>query len=745
MELRLLVVWGLLWLDGWLVQAQTFSSSKSESSSFSWSGLNIPHNFLNLTGPKSNPISFSNPKNLYLMFDRPTEPLFVPKGKDSKIVFKLPTDYLPSRFQSAVSELINRWSGVKNAQELEVKPIKPPDISFPQSLGRQESFSPFIPHHRRMATYLTETLVGMRSFEDFFSMSVYCHDRINPYMYAYALSIAMINRKDTQNLPLPPLSEVFPDRFMDSAVYARCRREANVVGEGSRRPIVIPRDYTASDLEIEHRIAYFREDMGVNLMHWQWHLVYPNTGSIDLVNKNRRGELFFYFHHQILARYNFERLSNKLGRVKRLLNWREPVEEGYFPKLDNVVSSRVWPQRHSGAILRDVNRVLQRLKVDIQDMERWRDRLYEAIHSGAIINSRNEIVQLTEFEGIDILGNLLEASALSLNPNYYGDLHNFGHVLMGYCHDPDGRHLESFGVVADFATAMRDPIFYRWHAFVNGIFLEHKNLLPRYTVQQLGFDKVRVTGVEVIAKESERNTLFTFWQCSDVDTSRGIDFAPRGSVFVRFTHLQHLPFVTRILIENNGAPRLGTVRIFMAPKFDERGLSMLFEDQKDLFVEIDKFAVQLNSGRNIIRRSSAESSVTIPYQRSFRNLTGVGDKPEEASYTFCGCGWPQHMLIPKGQADGLPAEYFVMVSDGAQDKVDQPPSDNTCRPAHSYCGIQNRNYPDSRNMGYPFDRMPRADASTLREFLTPNMGLIDVRIVHHEITLDHKGQPMDCT
>lgn len=31
----------------------------------------------------------------------------------------------------------------------------------------------------------------------------------------------------------------------------------------------------------------------------------------------------------------------------------------------------------------------------------------------------------------------------------------------------------------------------------------------------------------------------TFWQKSDVDLSRGMDFAPRGSVFARFTHLQH--------------------------------------------------------------------------------------------------------------------------------------------------------------------------------------------------------------
>jgi len=62
---------------------------------------------------------------------------------------------------------------------------------------------------------------------------------------------------------------------------------------------------TATDRDPEHKLAYFREDIGINLHHWHWHLVYPlstvhpNSG---IVNKDRRGELFYYMHHQILAR-----------------------------------------------------------------------------------------------------------------------------------------------------------------------------------------------------------------------------------------------------------------------------------------------------------------------------------------------------------------------------------------------------------------------------------------------------------
>lgn len=39
---------------------------------------------------------------------------------------------------------------------------------------------------------------------------------------------------------------------------------------------------------------------------------------------------------------------------------------------------------------------------------------------------------------------------------------------------------EQFGVMGDSATAMRDPIFYRWHAYVDDIFNLFKSKLPPY-------------------------------------------------------------------------------------------------------------------------------------------------------------------------------------------------------------------------------------------------------------------------
>jgi hypothetical protein len=41
------------------------------------------------------------------------------------------------------------------------------------------------------------------------------------------------------------------------------------------------------------------------------------------------------------------------------------------------------------------------------------------------------------------------------------------------------------GVMGDSVTAMRDPIFYRWHKFIDSLFQQFKATLSPYTAQQV--------------------------------------------------------------------------------------------------------------------------------------------------------------------------------------------------------------------------------------------------------------------
>ena len=218
-----------------------------------------------------------------------------------------------------------------------------------------------------------------------------------------------------------------------------------------------------------------------------------------------------------------------------------------------------------------------------------------------------------------------------------------------------------------------------------------------------------------------------------------MDFQPGGSVFVRFTHLNHQPFNYTVNVNNTGGARQGTCRIFIAPAVDERGNPWLYQDQRLLFVELDRFVVNLKQGQNTIARRSDQSSVTIPFERAFRSLDANrpagGDALEQ--FNFCGCGWPHNLLIAKGTTEGIDCHLFVMISNYADDRVVQD-TQVPCNDASSYCGIKDKLYPDRRSMGYPFDRSPRTGVTTLQQFLTPNMRVTNVKIRFFNRTV--KGQ-----
>ena len=147
--------------------------------------------------------------------------------------------------------------------------------------------------------------------------------------------------------------------------------------------------------------------------------------------------------------------------------------------------------------------------------------------------------------------------------------------------------------MGDSNSAMRDPVFYRWHAYVDEMFKMYKDTLPPYTSQQLTFPGVTVVDVRVKTPTGNPNTLNTYWTKSEVDLSRGLDFTPRGSVLARFQHLNHEHFIYTIMISNtNDKDVVGTVRIFIAPKFDENGSLLSYENQRDLMIEMDKFVAK---------------------------------------------------------------------------------------------------------------------------------------------------------
>lgn len=533
---------------------------------------------------------------------RPKEPVIYPKC-DRKVFVDEVDEYLPERYRQIAKELKDKFSHQSNITVPVPKILEPDLAPITGPVKRRGNFSLFIPTHRQAAANLITMFMASKEAGELMALGSYIKDRSNPYLFQYAYQVALLHHPAAKGLPLPSVVEQFPEQFIDPVVFPLLTEENIVVDSNERVMIEIPRNYTASDLEDEQRLAYFREDIGVNMHHWHWHLVYPYEGPIEIVRKDRRGELFYYMHGQLVARYEAERLSNEMPRIVVYSNFREPIKEGYYSKLLRNTNMRPYPGRAPNTTLKDVNRPDEDVVVTLDDEEQVRSNILFAIDQGVAIAADGTRIPLNNDRGIDILGDIIEASILSVNPDLYGDFHNNAHNLIAFAHDPDGRYNESYGVMGDTSTAMRDPIFYRLHLHMDDIFQRHKRQLPTYTRRQLGYEPVAVSsvGVKIPRDNAAPNVLLTFWQRSQIDLSAGLDFAAPGRAFISFIHLQHAEFNYEINVNNNGtAPLTGTCRIFLAPVHDEYGRDYLFEEQRRLMIELDKFVVTRKFNYNVL-------------------------------------------------------------------------------------------------------------------------------------------------
>lgn len=143
-------------------------------------------------------------------------------------------------------------------------------------------------------------------------------------------------------------------------------------------------------MDPEHRMAYFREDIGINTHHWHWHLVFPLFGpDPSFFVKDRRGELFYYMHQQVLCRYNADRICNGLHVVEPLDNLRLPIKHGYYPKMTSTSSSRNIPPRQDNVVIQDVKRDAEFMAMTVNDLESRRLRVLECIDRGSLLDVSN--------------------------------------------------------------------------------------------------------------------------------------------------------------------------------------------------------------------------------------------------------------------------------------------------------------------------------------------------------------------
>lgn len=497
----------------------------------------------------------------------------------------------------------------------------------------------------------------------------------------------------------------------------------------------------------EKRLDFWREDPLMNDHHEHWHLVYPASGRPTpngvVARGDRHGELFAYMHQQMIARYDAERLSVGLSRVRAFDDYRAEIADGYDPEawLWNGEEWFLFRARPAGTMIGDLRPQPPDGRPPgwkISEQETYRDRISEAGATGSFVVDAQQI----PVEAVN-LGDTTEASLGSIDKRRttYGDLHNMGHVHFAFYDNQPPP-----GVMISIATAVRDPVFWQWHEHIDSIFRDWQEGQSPYDFSDGPPVKIRKSGDGAIATSPDiilcrkdglpaefngeelgseafgysddpnQNNWDRDLASTTVTLRNGETVATTDELITEMRertinlvdsignplpevidYLSHDDFFYFLRVENlSDQPQSVTVRIFLAPETE-------VEDRTS-WIEMDKFLYRLEgSERAVIFRPADLSSVVRKPALKPEDLTPDDEpSPRANQQSWCDCGWPYTLLLPRGTEEGMNFRLFVMFSPG--DDLMLPEQHAEHCTSVSYCGLQDEEYPDKRHMGYPFGR-----------------------------------------
>ena len=494
----------------------------------------------------------------------------------------------------------------------------------------------------------------------------------------YLARIALSYHPATKNKVLPPPHQVLAKIFFDQDTLS---------GKSVGSPNV---------LDPESRLNWWRTDPGLNEHHCFWHIYNPCSPDPKhkiFHVKPRQGELFAYMHEQMLARYNFERLAVGLAPVAPYgpgQGWENPLREGVNSKLAGFS-----PRASMMSIPNYVT--FYGRQIFSSDMERNLHRLQISIARNYLEGTNGEKVELTMHH----LGCTVEADEGSANRKLYGDLHNRGHLVIGSINDPDGRYGTNPGPMINTATACRDPVFFRWHKFVDNIFETFRKTQKPYAKETLTMDKVKLLKVSVTSdtdQNSDKGPVVNHLKTKMKEETFIVKIDKKMKSLKKQV-VDYDPFIYNFRVECETDVTV-VFRVFLAPQVDEKASGDLNSRRND-FVEMDSFVQKLDKNTEFVVRKSVDSSVLMDVIKKWFH-DDIEDPSDEANFkTYCGCGWPRNMLVPRGTPEGMKADLFVMVTNWEDDAVNP---DVRITGNVAYCGKSGKPYPDKRPMGFPFDR-----------------------------------------
>ncbi len=435
---------------------------------------------------------------------------------------------------------------------------------------------------------------------------------------------------------------------------------------------------------------------------------------------DRQGEIFLYMHEQMLARYDAELLSVGLDRVEPFgpNEWKEAIEAGYDPEEEGEPEPEFGP--------RPQNAKLPKAAVDwLVDAHR---QIADAIVAGQLRGANGNGVPIDRTN----LGEAVEATVRQLHQldgNAYRGLHNQGHMFLANFSDP-------LGVMSNPVAAIRDQVFWQWHKCIDDLSAAWQETLDPFEFDDAPNVLVR-NSTEAGSKAAWASPDIILCRTADLPAGRdpqevgeelfggdnwsrdfsgpgtGGGLQPIGELVTTMASanydgeaiqfLTHEPFSYFFRVENSSSKQLElTGRIFLAPAAHA-------EDRR-AWIEMDKFLLTVGAqSKTVVYRSDTESSaIKRPVDLGPTDVQSPDGTSDEGSY--CDCGWPYTLLLPRGTAAGAEYRLLAMFTDASIDLVSAP----TQCGSMSWCGAVDR-YPDTRDMGYPFCRPFGAGADAIRD------------------------------
>ncbi|XP_063676482.1 hemocyanin AA6 chain-like [Bolinopsis microptera] len=558
------------------------------------------------------------------------------------------------------------------------------DVYSGEPLSNLPNFTVFRESHMKEAYDKANELSGLGVSEMIDVLSDLKNRHPSSTYGDYLSRIALFQHPETNNMTLPPPHQTIPRAFFS--------KDQLLTGPGENIPpdpqkTLVGRAVT---LDPEHKLNWWREDLGLSEHHAHWHLYYAWYKPLKI---ERQGELFAYMHEQMLARYDFQRLGVGLPPVLPYgpgIHWDDPIPEGFNPKLEGF-SFRASYMSIPASVTLGSQQILASV------METHKERISKAITINYFEDSNGNKVPMTMTK----LGCTVESDAGSANKKLYGNLHNFGHVVIALINDPDERYGIKFGAMMEQITAARDPVFFRWHKFVDSIFEEYResdHILP-HTIHDLKMEGIEVDTVSTQCepdKELDSKDLVDRLYTKMIEKKITV-YVDKKEKNPLKSMLQYYPFNYHFTVRNKREEKASLVfRVFLAPIRYAEDLDARRRD----FVEMDRFVADIDGGsEQTITRSSEDSSVTLPPTVTVQDIQDgkCGDSP----YSPCGCGWPRNLLVPRGTSQGMWADLYVLVTDWKKDAANE---DTYLSASVVFCGKRKSEYPDKKPMGFPFDR-----------------------------------------